>query len=427
MNKKLLAIAVAAAMVAPMVAQAVDTTISGSARVRAIDIHKADDTDKDTNFEQKKYYDQRVRIKIDAKLTKKDAGKGIDPTGTAVHTRFTISDGKFDATRNTRKQHPTEADASGVLTDYAYLSVPIGPGTLNAGLQLASWGNAMMTWAVKKDRIKYTLPLAGGMKVVLFTDKVLEASDTDKEEGMDYDTMAAAFIAPVMGGKAGLLYVNQNKRDGDSDHKTGKVNGTEAKKGVSGSTIDVFLNGKIGNIGLMAEFVSKSGEVNETGNGEQKAPKAFFVAATLPIGAMSLTVAGISTDRFAVDDDFVTGSMFSQFDGDANIHGTWGTGMDKTTGLVASLTLPAGPGKVSVNLGLGNYDMNDADADDKENQGSIQALEVQYNMNVNSATTVKAFYGLTKFTSEYDEDNQTLKDLKDSTHKAMGAKIQVKF
>jgi hypothetical protein len=463
MNKKLLAVAVAVAMSIPSVAvlaaekkgakkEETQVKISGSARVRALSKHYADDLDDKTDYEQDKYYDQRVRIKVDATA----AG------GSKLHTRFTVSEGKFNGTANTRTgngttttttavtddggnthDQTTTTATNGIQTDYAYISVPVGPGTLDAGLQMANWGNCLLVCDSQRDRIKYTLPLGGGMKVSIFTDKVVELSSVDAEEGMDYDATSVAFVLPALGGQAGILYTSQNQRDGDNA-------GTKAEDGVSGSTLDLFLKGKIGNIGLMAELVQKSGEVNETANmstddGDQKGPSAMFAGANIPLGGMSLMAGVITTNRFTTDDDFASASMFSQFGGDGDMLGVWGGSpttsaggaamkgaADKTTGLILGLTMPVGPGKLSVNLALGTYDYDDADVeanddDNKANQGAITATELQYNMNVNASTTLKAFYGLTKTTSEYDADNQTLKDIKDSTHSAMGAKLQVEF
>lgn len=141
MNKKIISMAVAAALVAPVVAQAADVSFSGDARYRwGVIQDEAGNTVSNTN-------DNRIRLKVDVK-----------EEGISAHARM-----QFD----------NNGAARNVLTDYAYIKAPIfgGAATLSVGDQIASFGAGLKVKNDRKpNRIKVAIP-AGAFKATIYADQ----------------------------------------------------------------------------------------------------------------------------------------------------------------------------------------------------------------------------------------------------------------
>ena len=202
MNKKVIAMAVTAALAAPMMAQAADISFNGDARYRWGDI-KTDVPDASNSV-----YDNRVRVVVTGK------------TDDGVSATARLSNDVTGASGAT-------ASASAVTTDYAYITAPLmgGMATLDIGDQLATWGAG---FAIKDDfktgRVKLTVPVGDW--------SISGAYDPDNVAG------SAAVVGKVAGWKLGLL-------------SAGKVT-------------DIFAMGKAGPVGLTAENFT-NGDSTATG------------------------------------------------------------------------------------------------------------------------------------------------------------------
>lgn len=202
MKKKLIAIAIAAAVAAPLTAQAA-ATISG-----------------DAEFEMTNYSaagllggpeiegwngNNRVRVKVDA-----DLGGGV-----GVHTRIKMSTG----------------DDALWQADYAYMTAKVGPASLTMGDQLATWGTKVfIEGSLKHNRLVAAFKPSNTLTAKIIMDPY-------------YKGAAAPFVgAPKMGlavvsklsnmMTAGLLYT-QGVNGGDSS------NNVFAKGQMSGITFGI--------------------------------------------------------------------------------------------------------------------------------------------------------------------------------------------
>ncbi len=183
------------------------------------------------------YFSQWAKIKVDANVG-----------GTELRTRMVISDGKWNGGNNTGGSVTACANAGCTSTvnagqtylDYAYLHIPIEDVTIDIGRQKASFGNALYIKGQTRDRLQVTSKMQDAV-VGVFADKLVEgvAVGDDKDE---YGVFATQKVGDI---EAGGMFVYHNDDTGAN---------------VTGQVIDVFANGKVGDIGVAVEFATKMGD-----------------------------------------------------------------------------------------------------------------------------------------------------------------------
>lgn len=325
--KRYLAIILGVILVVAMAATAyAEVTIGGDARVRGIwknNYDLNDDVDDDA-----RYYDQRVRIKIDAKV----AGDA------EVRTRFTLIEGTWgkDAGFN---------DANGTVRfdddDYAYLHVPIGNITLDIGRQHADWGNKFLVWNASKNRIKLVSKV-GTAAVGAAIDKNRE--DLAPNNDMDYDDYLLFFINQFGAFKVALLGVYFN------DDKAGK----------DGQLLDLAINGSANGLNIAGELVFKWGDLMETTDkdGDQNNPWGGFLMVTKSMDNLTVGGAVAYTANGYVANKYFEPTVFF---GTGNSRGVammnFGAGGGDTLGIVVPIRYKAsGALTVGANLAYASFD-----------------------------------------------------------------------
>lgn len=184
MKKKLIAIAIAAAVAAPLTAQAA-VTVSGDAEFKMNHQETTSYVGAPNETHGGWSGTNRVRVKVDADV----AG------GVSVHTRF----------RTTSGMDNSAAGAIGALTvdtDYAYIKVPVGPVTLQMGDQLATWGTKYFAEGTRKDnRLKAIYKPSNQMTLLATLDPYMD----DKGDGAPkFSFYAIAKMSNMM--SAGIAY-----------------------------------------------------------------------------------------------------------------------------------------------------------------------------------------------------------------------------
>ncbi|MDP2166830.1 MAG: hypothetical protein Q8J64_00685 [Thermodesulfovibrionales bacterium] len=269
-------------------------TLGGEARVRAI---SKDDYDfNGTTDDSTAYYDQRVRLMLDAKTA----------DGVEVKTRLTISEGQWNGATQT---------GGNPSTDYAYISFPVQKFRFDVGRQMADFGNKFMVWQAPKDRLKVTTKI-GDSLVGFFTDKNTETGV------LDNDSDSYALLAK---GKAGELEVG-----GMLIYQTNKATDK------NGQTLDLYTKGSVAGLNLDAELTYKGGEINEKINtkGDKVDPLGFYAHVAKPMGPLTVGALLGYAKNFTADNDFAPTLFFgtSQITAMADFGGG---GSDTTTAIGA--------------------------------------------------------------------------------------------
>lgn len=289
MNKKVIAMAVTAALAAPMIAQASDISFKGDARYRWGQIEDSNGNSLPYNtgipavdaLGSNTGVDNRVRIVATAKM-----------------------DGGVEATTR------MISDVGTVTTDYAYITAPLmgGMATLKAGDQLASWGIGLAIKDDKKaERLNLTVPL-GAWKAFV-----------------NYDPGAGKGGLPSYGavGKAGSF-------------TTGLL-----IFGVDGKGMDIFAKGAAGPVGLAFEY-------NSVDAGAKK-PTGMALMGKYPMGGINIDFGYASAaDGFIAHKKFKPLSTIG-LDQKTGLM-DFGTGGDQTA-IVVGADLMAGPGRVTAMVG----------------------------------------------------------------------------
>lgn len=158
MKKKLIALAIAAAVAAPLTAQAA-ATLSGDAEFTM-------GNSKATGWEGY----NRVRVKVDA-----DLGGGV-----AIHTRLRMTTGGDNEVSFADANAVADISSSNaVRTDYAYLTAKAGPVALTMGDQLATWGTKYFyQGAQKNNRLKAAVKVSDQFTGMLTMDPYAKADGT---------------------------------------------------------------------------------------------------------------------------------------------------------------------------------------------------------------------------------------------------------
>jgi len=207
MKKKLIAIAIAAAVAAPLTAQAA-VTVSGDAEFEMTNYTTAGLVGGNVEGWNG---NNRVRVKVDA-----DLGDGV-----GAHTRIKGSTGAGDALWQ---------------VDYAYLTAKVGPATLVMGDQLATWGTKVfIEGALKSNRMVAVFKPSNTLTAKIIMDPYLKGGTVGAPK------MGLAFVSKLSNMMtAGLLYGQG-------------VNGAD-------STNNVFVKGQMSGITFGVESQSQTGD-----------------------------------------------------------------------------------------------------------------------------------------------------------------------
>lgn len=279
--KKYLAIILGMLLVLAMAAVAsaeTKFTMSGDARVRGTWNNNYDfNSDVDAD---KRWWDYRIRLAIDA------AADG----GTAIHTRLSMTDWNktWEGAGTAGGMHETTTGL-----DYAYIDVPLGKDiTATLGKVIVSWGKGFWAW----DNRAYRLILGtkfGDTIVKAFTQKNTESTATGDKNLDDNDLYSILAIHQMKNLTIGGIYVYH---DNNASSPT-----------TSGSSFDVYFDGKSGAINYFGELTYQTGKAVEHANadGSLKKPFGGFVHVDYTMGNTTLVGAvAFTKNGFTSDDDF---------------------------------------------------------------------------------------------------------------------------
>ncbi|MCK4911885.1 MAG: hypothetical protein KAR83_09585, partial [Thermodesulfovibrionales bacterium] len=311
--KKLLALMVAMIMVFGLASFAVaEIELSGDARLRGTMIDNPD-YDSDTD-DSSRWYDSRIRLNV----------TGTNDDGAGVKLRFTARENNWDG-----------ADGNTIRfdgDDYAYIFVPVSDDwTLSGGFMPANWGHKFWSWGSANARLKVTGKLDVAT-VGAFTQKV---NDTFGEDDLnDYDVNALFGITQLGEFKVGGILV-MGKDDttttpdvsttvtstlyttpgecanaggtwkggaGGSCKITTTIPGTDGGDGDGGMKIDLFFQGKLGDITVLGEVAQNGGDLYDSSSEDAKL--GGFVAAAMELdtlkvsGAFAMTSNGYTATKY---------------------------------------------------------------------------------------------------------------------------------
>jgi len=284
MKKKLIAIAIAAAVAAPLTAQAA-ATLSGDAEFGMKNFSEGALFGM-TNAKGWNGYN-RVRVKVDA-----DLGGGV-----GVHTRLRMNLGMDNETDG--------GSSNAVRTDYAYLTAKVGPAALTMGDQLATWGTKVfIEGATKQNRLVATFKPSGALTAKLIMDPYMDGAEGKPQIGFAVVSKLSNMMT------AGLLYIGEKDPATDAENNIfvkGQMNGiTYGVESMSQeNTVDqdranyVMLGMKAGGANLALHYVANKtqdadwspvGVIN--GNADLTAAQTdiTMITAGLKAGGMDVTV-----------------------------------------------------------------------------------------------------------------------------------------
>jgi hypothetical protein len=307
MNRKLIALAVAGVMAAPLVAQA-DVSLGGDARVRYYS-QTPDGGDAGA------VSDSRVRLTINA----------TDGNVAGVNYRMKLS--------NTTHNTADGSDKPILATDYAYAYVNTGLVKVSGGVMQITWGTGLVVNDARPNRIILSKGM-GGFTVALGFDKIRESGLGVNDDG-DKDNM-------LIFGKTkdfGLLYVSTQDHAASTDV----------------TFVDGFYKGKFGNVGLNAEVGSWGGDGTGT-----------ILGATVMVPVGPATIVGVlinADDTGHFDGDYLADLNVTAFDQDHVGLGNMAASADESLTLVGLAGVFAIGDKTTAQLTVANVSMSDAGAD----------------------------------------------------------------
>ena len=259
--KKYISTALALAMVGAMAASAsaAEVTIGGDMRVRGIS-----HDDYGTDYER---YDQRVR------LTVKAAAAG----GASVNLRFRTdgNNGMWNGGAN------TGAADNGMYTDYAYITVPVGSVTINAGRQMDAWGHRLDAFEDAVDRLAFSTKM-GDVDVTAYADKTAE--DTFNND--DDDAYGVVLETKVAGADVALELVRDIDDAADTED----------------STIGLMVNTDVAGVAVNSEIAYTDPDTPVPG---QENPMGIMVSGATKMGAIDAKLlVAVTEDGFIMDNHF---------------------------------------------------------------------------------------------------------------------------
>lgn len=265
--KKVIVAAAGLALVGTMATSAMaEFKFSGDARARFYLQSDYDDaafgnataSDDDTRW------NSRTRFKIEADT------KG----GAYVKTRVRLSEGSWDGTANTRNKN------NNIYTDYAYIGVPFGPVTVEAGLvprDITPW--FFLDGRSDAVQVKYKNDMTS---LVAFYDIVDEEfSDIDDDDIYMYGAVLNQGFSGGWNAVISPIYVDDNLNSDSSGF---------------GATAQV--NGALSNVALTAELSYKEADLQGTDDDGFGG----YLSATVPVGSVELLgMVGFTSDGFEMD------------------------------------------------------------------------------------------------------------------------------
>lgn len=269
--KKVIAAAAGLMLVGTMVGTATAAvSLSGDARARWYYETNADGT---TATDQDEKFSSRVRVKFNAEA------KG----GAYAKARLRMSDATWDGTSQTRDK----GEGSNLYTDYAYIGVPMGPVTVEAGLMPVDL-TKFAYWDRREDQV--AIKWANDMTTLQFMyqkDAEYTNEDTDTVDDDDINTYVGVLSQKFAGdfGMTAVVFMTDDQTADDAS-------------GFSGT---FHVGGPAGPLAFEAEVTYVEGDVQGT---EDDGIGAYAQGA-MDFGATSLALnVGLTKDGFAADDDF---------------------------------------------------------------------------------------------------------------------------
>lgn len=408
---------------------AAELKIGGDAYVEGVMRTNYDMNSRERKDDDYRWWEQRYRLKLDAILE----------NGIEVRTRLRISDAIWDgnaetrlgdsgASSSTNTANPTAKKKStsptnGVSTDYAYLHVPIGAVTIDAGHQLASWGLGFWIWDEERDRvnIKYAVNSQFTVGGIIQKDKeeMIANNKGDKDSYIVY-----ALAKPDDKTDGGIIVVYTQ----DQPNRTSEA--TEDHPKQDGWQVDVFGSTKNGNMTFKTEAAYKTGAMFATTTGGKNAEhcESFgvkrgacgwnnqFGAVVLGIVDLSPIVitAGATTavNGFVADNDFAPTYFFgtnnnplaiADFQSFQNDRTTWATKVNVDYKVNDALTV--GGRAAYAWIGLNSQDLVDGGASAEDTSTargshhdyfSIAELDgtIKYQISKSTDYTIGVAYGI---------------------------------
>ena len=286
MKKKLIAIAIAGAIAAPLTAQAVD--LSTDARVR--------------------YYSNTVSEYMGAAgLVTTETTGAVTDSRIGINIKAKNDDGVTLTTR--LELDNTHGAAHNINVDRAYFNVPVAGLNITAGKTVGNWGHRVYVWDATGDRLHISKKMGDMVGAILFT----KATENDSGIGIpataddDADKSATSIIFK-MGKMGGIRY------DMWEDGKTANNTADD----ISWNTVDIYGGAPLGGgWGLAFELNSSSGDVE--GSTVMLAAKGKVAGSGVMAGYVTVA------DGASTDADFLSfvgtgaeaGSMFASLTSDA--------------------------------------------------------------------------------------------------------------
>jgi len=392
MNKKLLAIAISAAIAAPVVASA-DTTVFGDARVRwfqtaasldgMADDHKNDNTN------------SRVRVGVKSEMD-----------GVEVNARI-------KATNQDHDQNMSPNTTATIAGDYGYMAVPVGPVKIAGGVMVGNFGNRLTYWDTRPHRVVFSTKF-GDWNAALTFDKIDEGgtkisptnftaagayTDTSAEE-KDVSSNKLILVGKIPTGKLSVMA---------NSVKAGKTH-TAPKTDMSGSEFIVAYAGQIGPVMVLGEYNSRGGDFYKDVDGD--AQNAMYLHGIMKFGQVDVQLAYAATaNGFTADDHFAPMAIVGRSQDTAIMD--FGNGFKKMSVVALLAGMDVMP-MMHVQIGYGQLTMQATDPA-PESKGS--ALDLQASYKVSKSTTITGVYGNMKMDSDFGNFKYTV----------MGARMETKF
>lgn len=314
---------VASAAVAATAPRAAGVTFKGDARARYY--FQEEYVNADTSED---HWNSRVRLQWTA------TSKG----GAYAVGRFRLADATWDGGQKTRK-----GSDSNVWVDKAYIGVPFGPITVEAGLTYRNLSSFAYDWR-GADAIDFIYK--GDMTTVRAFIQVLDEYEEDEEGNVVADDlvndndimMYGARLDQKFGGNWGLSAYAAMEDDQQSDN--------------DGVRAGLKVDGGFGGVTLASEIAFVESDLlgsDDDGIG-------FYVEATVPVGPASIYgIVGVAQDGFEVDDDFAgQGNVMGNYSQISNFT-LGGSALGDTTWVTVAPKFKATE-KLTLGANLGYYD-----------------------------------------------------------------------
>ena len=291
--KKLIVAAAGLMLVGTMVSTAsadAGVSFTGDARARGFYLQDYNFNDSDTSN-----WNSRVRLKF----------KGESKGGAYAIARVRMADAKWDGTQKTRAL----GEGSNIYTDYAYVGVPMGPVTVEAGMMPFNV-TKFSVWDVRVDgvHVKYASDMTTLVGFFHKVDEYDEAAVVVVRDGLNADGTAKTKIVSTD-------YLNDNDVDRYGVLLDQKFNGgwgmvasvwyqddqQTLVNDKTGLGVAAEVTGAIGTVGVLADAAWYDADMVGTVDD----PYGLYAQAAIPMGAVTLAAgAGMTKDGFIADGDF---------------------------------------------------------------------------------------------------------------------------